>query len=118
MSPDASKTESIRSSLIDPLLQRGERRVGAPEVALDRAQADAEFLGHLALRNLVDPMPPEDRRRPVAETGERFGHQPRLLAADQVALDRRGIGNAGGGPVACLAPLALAAHGLASRAIA
>src|SRR5688500_14374548 len=106
MSPDASKTESIRSSLIDPLLQRGERRVGAPEVALDRAQADAEFLGHLALRNLVHPMPAEDRRGPVAEAGERFGNEPCMLAAYQMPLDRRGIGNTWRGPIVPLAPLA------------
>src|SRR5688500_342348 len=109
-------TETIRLTLIDSLLQRRERRVGTPEIALDGAKADAELFGDGPLRNTVDAVPAKDRRRAGTEGIERGHDQPRLLTADQVTLGRRRIGDARDGAVVRLAPFALAPPRLPGRA--
>src|SRR5690606_11875129 len=76
-SPPADKTESKRSCLIVPLLQLRERAVGDAQVAFDRAQADAELLGHLSLRHAVDPVSAEDLGDARGlEPREKLGYQP------------------------------------------
>src|SRR5690606_3389641 len=102
--PPATKTESRRSNLIDSLLESRKRCVNPPQVAFDRAQADFELIGDLALRNTVEPMPAEDGRRAGAKSIESLGHQLRPLPTDQVPLGRWGIGNARPGAVVHLAP--------------
>src|SRR5690606_32278580 len=116
--PPAVKTETIRSNLIDPLLQRGECRIGAPQIALDGAQAHAEFRGELALRNSVDAVAAKYRGRALTHGAESFQRQPGLFTADQVPLGRRGIGYAADSPVVRLAPVPLASLRLSHRPVA
>ncbi len=98
----------------EPPPELGERAVGVAQVAFHRAEADAEFLGHLALGDAVDPVPTEYRRRPWPQRIERFGHEKRMLAADQVALDGGRVRDARQRAAIGFAPVALAPAGLAA----
>jgi hypothetical protein len=80
------KTESIASNLIGLLLELRDRAVGRPQVALDGAQADAEFFGDLALGGAVDAVAAKDR----GGTGPQL-IEPECDTIKQIAADRRAL---------------------------
>jgi hypothetical protein len=94
------------------------RPVGNSEVLLDRAEAHPQFLGHLPLRQSVDPVAAESRGRARSQAIECLRNQTGMLKGDDVPFDRGRVGNARLRAAAAFAPIAVALFRLFQRAVA
>lgn len=104
------------SNLIHTLLQFCERTVGAAQIALYSAQADPEFLGNLALGNLIHAMATEYCSGARSEFVERALDQQGILLPLHHSVGRGGLGSIGGG-AARFGPVPLTLRGLGGRTV-
>lgn len=102
----------MRSSLIEFSPQVGERPVGAPEIALDRADADPELGSDVALGHPVDAVAAKDGGGSFAERAERLFDSRKMLACSDAPLKIRGRGNILGKAGLDLRPSMIALPGL------
>ena len=83
------ETPPIGMILIQPKLRGSDCLIGAREMLLDCADADAEFAGDHALRLPVDPEAAKDDSRPFRQAVQNPLQDRELLPRDELGLDRR-----------------------------